>query len=357
MATVGNAHDGSRRLASVSTVTLAGCGGGEGGTRQAEQLSQPERVAQAQRGTVSITGTGTAVDAEKKKVASEAGGSGVIIDAGRGLILTNNHVISGLTSARAKVGGSESTLQVVGRAPCQDLAVLRMTAPPSGIKQLKLGDSDKLKPGEHVTALGFPGSIEDEDFSDRSFSATEGSVSTVKTTVAPSDDYPRLPNVIRHQAPISSGNSGGPLLNDAGEVVGINTGSDETEGSQSQNVAVASTQAKSLLEDLKAGKDRSYLGWGLVVEEVKGEKSLYVSSVDAGSPADDLRRATGGRDRVRFVPSDMITEVDGTPVKDVADVCDILESKTPGDTLTVKGFELDEKNKYQEYDVRAKLEG
>src|SRR5829696_1082668 len=222
-------------LASVSTVTLAGCGGGEeGGTRQAEQLSQPERVAQAQRGTVSITGTGTAVDAEKKKVASEAGGSGVIIDAGRGLILTNNHVISGLTSARAKVGGSESTLQVVGRAPCQDLAVLRMTAPPSGIKQLKLGDSDKLKPGEHVTALGFPGSIEDEDFSDRSFSATEGSVSTVKTTVAPSDDYPRLPNVIRHQAPISSGNSGGPLLHDAGEVVGINTGSDKTEGSVSE---------------------------------------------------------------------------------------------------------------------------
>jgi S1-C subfamily serine protease len=139
--------------------------------------------------------------------------------------------------------------------------------------------------------------------------------------------------VIQHQAPISPGNSGGPLFNDRGQVIGINTLAATAEsGSQNQNGAIAIDRAKSIMDSLSRGEDSGYVGWSL--EEVSGSSvlsdGLYVAGVDANSPAD----------RAKMLVLDRIDEVDGTQVASVPDVCDILGSKAAGDSLKVSGQEF-----------------
>jgi S1-C subfamily serine protease len=173
-----------------------------------------------------------------------------------------------------------------------------------------------------VTALGYPGSL---DVAERPLQATAGTVSSAIGPATIGADLPRYPALIRHQAPISSGNSGGPLFDDRGEVVGVNTiGSTGEGGLQNQNAAISIDRARSLLPDLMADRDSGYVGWDLVPLDLFGG-SLGVQGVDAGSPADQAGIEFGN----------VIKELDNTPVAVVSDVCDIINSKQPGDRLKV----------------------
>ena len=281
--------------------------------------------------TVSINTKGPGFDSDGNEVVVSGGGTGVVVDAKRGFVLTNDHVVAGATSVKARLdNGEEVNARVRGQAPCEDLAVIELSPQPRGLKSATLGRSAGLKAGDKVTALGFPGAFE-EDITERKLQSTEGTISSKPGPATLGGSLPNLPAVIQHQAPISPGNSGGPLFDDTGEVVGINTlAATSDSGAQNQNGAIAIDRAKSLLPGLENGEDSAYVGWSIQnIAEL--DNGLFVISVDSNSPADKGHMLFGDR----------IDKVDNTGVGGVPDVCDILGSKAAGDSVKVAGVELD----------------
>src|SRR3954466_9821048 len=133
----------------ATSALVAGCGGGGGGTKT---LSQQELITQVKPTVVELTG---------KRGEQRVGGSGVVVDAKRGLVLTNEHVIAGVSALKAKVGDNAATAgpaRVLAQAPGDDVAVVQLVNIPAGLKQVKIGSSAKVKSGEQVTVLGYPAS-------------------------------------------------------------------------------------------------------------------------------------------------------------------------------------------------------
>jgi S1-C subfamily serine protease len=252
------------------------------------------------------------------------GGSGVVIDGRRGMVLTNAHVLAGETSRSVTVNGEESNAAVLGQAPCEDLAVLELRPPPAGLKTAELGSARGVRAGDRVTAMGYPGSFEEEP-GERRLQATDGSVSAGVAPGTLGEDLPQYPALIQHQAPISPGSSGGPLFNDRGQVVGVNSvglGGRGT-GQENQNGAISIDRAKALLGDLTANRDSGYVGWALIPIS----DGLGVDGVDPDSPAE----------RAGLRPGHVVQALDDTPVATVADVCDIIGAKSSGDRLKISG--------------------
>src|SRR6201999_4102807 len=146
---------------------------------------------------------------------STATGSGIVLDS-KGHILTNNHVIEGASKIEVKLGESdkEYTAEVVGTDPASDLALLKVSAPTSEPDPLTLGASSKMEVGDPVVAIGNPFGL------DRT--VTSGIVSALQRQIQAPNGF-SIDNVIQTDAAINPGNSGGPLINDAGEVIGINS--------------------------------------------------------------------------------------------------------------------------------------
>ena len=263
------------------------------------------------------------------------------MDGAKGLVLTNAHVVSGQTSIKAKTAdGTEFSARVVSQAPCEDLALISLRPTPKNLVAAKLGSSAKVQAGDRVTALGYPSAFEDR-LSDRKLQASEGIISAPSGKTSLGKASPALPDVIQHQAPLNGGNSGGPLFNERGEVIGVNTFSSARTSSQNQNAAIAVDRVKSMLADLEAGKNSGFVGWRLLPltggslplrPRTTGRQgsALVVLSVDSGSPAD----------KKHFDFGDTIYEIDGTPVRKFQDVCDIVNSKASGDTIRVEGYKF-----------------
>jgi S1-C subfamily serine protease len=309
----------------VAAVVLAGGGGDEN-----KVLTSGEIVKANKHATISIDTRGPGFDENNNEVVVSGGGSGIVIDARKRYALTNAHVVAGATSVKAHLENGESVnARVLGTAPCEDLAVLELATKPRGLKAATLGRSAAVSAGDHVTALGFPGAFE-ADITQRRLQSNEGTISSKPGPATLGNSLPSLPAVIQHQAPINAGNSGGPLFNDHGEVIGVNTFAAVSSGAQNQNGAIAIDRARSLLPALRRGQDRGYVGWSL--QNVASlNNDLYVTAVDANSPAD----------RAHFLFADRIDKIDNTTVQNVPDVCDILGSKTAGDRLKIEGQEAD----------------
>ena len=172
----------------------------------------------------------------EREYKTNALGSGVIIDAGSGFVLTNNHVVEDMDAIRVKlIDKREFEAKVIGTDPKSDLAVLQIKA--DDLTQVKLGDSDKLRVGEWVMAVGSP-------FSENlSHTVTTGIVSALgRSNILRGQSYE---DFIQTDASINRGNSGGPLFNIDGEVIGINTarkmgikiiGLTNSNGSQMNNI-------------------------------------------------------------------------------------------------------------------------
>ena len=305
--------------------------GGDDESEEPAVLTSGQISTANKKTTVSINTKGPGFDSDGNEVVVSGGGTGVVVDAKRGFVLTNDHVVAGATSVKARLdNGEEVNARVRGQAPCEDLAVIELSPQPRGLKSAKLGRSAGLKAGDKVTALGFPGAFE-EDITERKLQSTEGTISSKPGPATLGGSLPNLPAVIQHQAPISPGNSGGPLFDDTGEVIGINTlAATSDSGAQNQNGAIAIDRAKSLLSGLENGQDSAYVGWSIqnIAELNNG---LYVISVASNSPADKGRMLFGDR----------IDKIDDTGVEGVPDVCDILGSKAAGDSVKVAGVELD----------------
>jgi serine protease Do len=245
----------------------------------------------------------------------QGAGSGFIISQD-GYIVTNNHVVEGATEVIVTLANKkEYTAKVIGRDPKTDVAVVKIEAK-EPLTVASLGDSDQLRVGEWVVAVGNPFGL--------SNTVTKGIVSAKNRVIGagPYDDF------IQTDAPINPGNSGGPLFNLKGEVVGINTAI--VPNGQGIGFAVAVNTAKNLIPQLESKGEvtRGYLGvaiQAITPELAKGmnlkdTKGALVADVTKGSPAE-----TAGIKR-----GDVIVSFDG---KDVAEVTTLpsLVAATPID--------------------------
>ncbi|MDP9191545.1 MAG: Do family serine endopeptidase [Acidobacteriota bacterium] len=249
----------------------------------------------------------------------ESGGSGFIISAD-GYILTNNHVIEGASKVEVHFGSDENGVggrtipaKIVGRDPATDIALLKIDVSQE-LPYIRLGDSERIRKGDWAVAIGNPFAFEN--------TLTVGVISAKGRSLGLSAETRSFENFIQTDAAINFGNSGGPLLNISGEVVGINTAI-RGGGAQGIGFATPINTAKLLLPQLKKGKvTRGYLGMSIadVTEETREAFGLpeargaLVQSVEPGKPADKAGIRNG----------DVVIEVDGKPIRNNRELIDTI---------------------------------
>ena len=277
--------------------------------------------------------------------AGGAEGSGFVYDLA-GMIVTNNHVVEGALNGSITVTFIDGTIlkaKPVGNDPYSDIAVIRVDAPEGLLKPLRLGVSSDLKVGEPVIAIGNPYGLAD--------TLTSGIVSAVGRQMDSEGRYP-IVDVIQTDAAINPGNSGGPLLNMAGEVVGINTAI-PTETSRGIGFAVPSdTITREILSLITTGTYKHpYLGItgvdvtpGIVeaMSLLAGTRGTLVVEVNSSGPAAHagIRGGQGSEVTIEGSPikigGDVITGADGTPMKNFYDlILYIQRNKSPGKAVTL----------------------
>lgn len=255
---------------------------------------------------------------------STALGSGVIVDAAKGYILTNNHVVSDARTVRIElIDKRVLKAEVIGVDPRSDLAVLKIEN--GNLHELKLGNSDKVRVGEWVLAVGSPFSA------NLSHSVTAGIVSALgRSNIMSGDNYE---DFIQTDAAINPGNSGGALLNIDGELIGINTAI-ATGGFDRANkgvgFAIPSNMAKKVMNDLidKGYVVRSWLG--VYIQEVddrmaralglESRAGALINGVVDDSPAKKSGLEEG----------DIIVRFEGESVRDPAHLKNLVSSTSPG---------------------------
>jgi len=265
---------------------------------------------------------------------TEGQGSGFIVDK-EGHILTNNHVVEDATDVQVVfANGNTEQATILGTDSKDDLALIKVDAAAvADVVPLTLADSTNVQPGQLAIAIGSPYGLTN--------SITTGIISGLNRSVEGS----ALTGMIQTDATIQPGNSGGPLLNSNGEVIGINTAI-EGEGT-GIGFAVPSSVAKAVLDELIAGEkivkpwlgisgmdlsDRSAEEIGLTVNQ-----GVYVVEVVSGSPANKagLIGAGTGREGTPNSDGDIITAIDGQTVAKVADLQSYLKTKRVGDEVTL----------------------
>ncbi len=259
----------------------------------------------------------------------QGSGSGVILS-DNGYLLTNDHVIAGHdTLSVVFMDGETAQATLVGSDAYADIAVLQVQPPLPGVASL--GNSDVLRPGETVIAIGSP-------LGDFKNTVTVGVVSATGRTVDTGMGY-QLEDLIQTDAAINQGNSGGPLVNLAGQVIGLNTlivrgGSSGRLVTEGLGFAVASNTmgaiSKQLIENGRVA--RPYLGitWESVTPRISWvynlpvEWGIYINRVTSGSAADIAGLQAG----------DIIVKMDDTPLDGDHPFINVLMSHQPGDTIT-----------------------
>lgn len=291
---------------------------------------------------VNITTTAMAYDFFLNPVPKEGTGSGAIIDRS-GHILTNFHVIEGARRLEVTLAdGSKWPARPVGADPSNDLAVIKTDAPAEKLTVIPLGDSSKLIVGQKVLVIGNPFGL------DRTL--TVGIVSSLGRSIR-AENGRLIRGIIQTDAAINPGNSGGPLLNSSGEIVGVSTAIfSPSGGSVGVGFAVAINTAKRIIPDLinRGYVARPYLGiaghevFPALAQALRlpVKEGIMVVEVTPGSPAQ--RAGIRGGDRavqvgnmIVRVGGDIITEVDQAKVRTFEELSDFIDTKRPGDTVTL----------------------
>jgi putative serine protease PepD len=216
-------------------------------------------------------------------------GSGWVLDAGAGLIVTNGHVVNQGATFTVAAGGRSRPATVVGVAPCEDLALLRVQDT-KGLVTARLAPAGSVRQGETVIAMGFAADAAAGDDP----GSTRGVVSAKRTTFPdPAPDVPAYPAVLQTDTPLNPGNSGGPLVDLEARVVGVDSAA-RTSGSdgralQNVNYAITIDHAREVLADLRSGRAAAWTG--LTFEypapaDLRGlPTGLRVSGAIPGTPA------------------------------------------------------------------------
>ncbi len=250
---------------------------------------------------------------------TQAEGTGYVFDKA-GNIVTAAHVVDGATKITVRfVDGSTAKATLVGKDDSTDTAVINVSVSQDRLTPLELADSSTVTPGEGVVAIGSPfgytGSI------------TAGIVSGVDRDIEAPNGF-TIPNTIQTDAPINHGNSGGPLIDSTGKVVGTNVqiaidGQSGQGANAGVGFAVPSNTVKAVARTLIAGKTVQHVYLGVSIGNSASGTGVTVGKVRAGSPAAAAGLKTG----------DVITAVDGAPLKDANELTAIVSEHQPGDRI------------------------
>jgi len=272
-----------------------------------------------------------------------AAGTGLVLTSD-GEILTNNHVIQGATSITATDIGNGHTYRakVVGYDRSHDVAVIRLVGA-SGLQTVTLGNSSSAATGQKVVALGNAGGKGGKP------SVVAGHVTGLNASITASDasagTSEKLMGLIRHNAPIQPGDSGGALANTTGEVIGINTAASSRDFQISGNTqatqafAIPINQALSIARQIDAGQSSStvHIGaTGFVGVEVSSSSQAQANGVPAGSGALIAGVISGGpAQRAGLVAGDVIITVDGRHISGPTTLQQTLQQHHPGDSVEI----------------------
>ena len=266
----------------------------------------------------------------QREFKTNALGSGVIVDSKNGYILTNNHVVDDMDGIRVKlIDKREFDATIIGTDPKTDLAVLKIDA--ENLEDIDLGDSESIRVGEWVMAVGSP-------FSENlSHTVTTGIVSAIgRSNILNSGSYE---DFIQTDAAINPGNSGGALLNMDGDLIGINTAiatGGYEKGNRGVGFAIPSNMAQRIMSDLidKGYVTRSWLG--VIIQELDNETAealdidtrngALIADVVKDSPAEDAGMQEG----------DVIVEFNGKPIANTANLKNVVSLTAPESTNRVK---------------------
>jgi putative serine protease PepD len=301
-------------------------------------LSVAEIAKRATPSVVEITVTGNVGQNSQGQPAQQAQGSGWVYDTD-GHVITNQHVVEGASSVRVMLEDGESyPATVVGSDPSTDLAVIKVDAPADKLVPLEVGDSNAIEVGDGVIAIGSPFGLEG--------SVTSGIVSALHREMRSPNGF-SINDSIQTDAAINHGNSGGPLLDLEGKVVGVNA-QIESDGGGSDGVgfAIPSATVTAIASQLieSGSVEHAYLGVTLqeipadVADQVDGTAGAAIAVVRPGTPAAQagLKAATGEK-TVDGTPypsgGDIVTAADGQPIATADDLQKAVDAKKPGDTM------------------------
>ncbi len=273
----------------------------------------------------------------------QGSGSGFIIDP-NGLVLTNNHVVDDAVAIKVKLDDGRSfEASVLGRDPLTDVALLKLEGVKEPLPAAKLGDSDAMKVGDYVVAIGNPFGL--------ASSVSSGIISARARNIqaGPYDDF------LQTDAAINPGNSGGPLFNLRGEVIGMNTAI--IGGGTGIGFAVPMNMAKFLLPQLEQGEvHRGWLGVGIQdlspelaqAMNVPAKGGAVVLQVTEGTPAQ----------KAGLQQDDVVVALDGEPVESTRDLTHKVGFRKPGSTVTLTAYRGAEKREFKvELGERPNFEG
>ena len=290
------------------------------------------------RSVVNITTRAARVDFFMMETPTEGAGSGSIIDQ-QGHVLTNFHVVEGAKEIRVNLFNGESfDATLVGQDPVNDIAVLRIQAPPEVLFPVAFGDSARLRVGQRVIAIGNPFGLER--------TMTLGIISSLNRSL-PARRGRSMKSIIQIDAALNRGNSGGPLLDSRGRLIGMNTAIASSTG-ENTGVGFAipvNTVARVVPQLIATGKIvRADLGVSRVLET---ERGVVVVTMTPNGPAEraglqGFRVVKSQKRRGPFVyeeqridrsQADLIVAADGKPVRTADDLLGFVEVKRPGDSI------------------------
>ena len=265
-------------------------------------------------------------------------GSGFLID-DQGHVVTNAHVVDGATKTTVTFqDGTEGKGTILGVDKSTDVAVIKVSKVPAGVHPVPLGNSGDLTVGQDVVAIGNPYGY--------SGTATTGIVSALKRAIQSPSGF-TIQNAIQTDAAINQGNSGGPLFDNDGRVIGINSQiASENGGNVGIGFAVPIDTVRPIVDSSISGGKAQHAWIGIQGRELTpalaqklgldGKRGVVIASLDNRGPASDAGlKAADKADAAVPTGGDLIVAVNGTPVTDMADVAEAVASRKVGDQITV----------------------
>jgi putative serine protease PepD len=251
---------------------------------------------------------------------SQAEGSGFVIDSD-GHIATNQHVVDGATSITVTFAdGKTASAKVVGTDPSTDVAVIKVDAPKSELHPLTFADSNGVEVGDGAVAIGSPFGLED--------TVTTGIVSALNRTIQAPNKF-TISGAIQTDAAINHGNSGGPLLDSSGQVIGINSQIEsDSGGNDGVGFAIPSSMVQRVAQELISGGKVAHAFLGVQLTDAASGGGATVAQTVGGGPGASAGLRTG----------DVVTAIEGKTVDSSDALVAAVDSHKPGDqiTLTVK---------------------
>lgn len=253
-------------------------------------------------------------------------GSGVIVDAKNGYLLTNAHVVNNAQTVTVTLANSRQyTAKVIGMDKPSDIALLQIKA--QNLTAIPLGDSSKLKVGDFVAAIGNPFGLNQ--------TVTSGIVSALGRNTLGIETYE---NFIQTDAPINPGNSGGALISMAGDLVGINTailGSGANQGSIGIGFAIPANMAKSVMQQLIEFGNVQHGILGIVAQNITPELADAFNLKTADAAAISMVKPFSPAEQAGLKAGDIITGINGNEIKSAGDVVNITGFLRVGSKITI----------------------